>query len=103
MPQTPTNNQPQNSVELSETEFREVYSLLKMCLAAEMGVDEKSVPDGDPFISSCHRILTAGTMQEGKKKHDMSRGFVPLFERLHNARNSPVKTNDGLVYRVEFR
>jgi hypothetical protein len=33
----------------------------------------------------------------------MSKGFVPLFERLHNAKDSPVTTEKGLVYRVEFR
>jgi len=102
MPQTPTNRTPQNSVELSEDEFKEVYSLLKMCLAAEMGVDENSVPDGDPFIKSCQRILTAGNVTEAKKKYDMGKGFVPLFERLNSARNTPVKTDDGVVYRVEF-
>ena len=102
MPQSPTNRKTLNVVDLSEDEYREVFSLLKMCLAAEMGVNENSAPDGDSFIKSCQHILNAGQINGEKKLYDMSRGFVPLFERLYNARNSPVKTSKGLTYRVEF-
>ena len=48
MTETPSESSFRESVELSEDEFRDVYSLLKMCLAVEMGIDEKSlVVDGE--------------------------------------------------------
>jgi hypothetical protein len=101
MSQTSTNRK--DSVELSEKEFEEVYALLKMCLAAEIGVDEKSVTDGDAFIKSCEQILSITAEVEDRKHYDMSHGFVPLFERLHNVRHAPVKTDTGTIYRVDFK
>jgi hypothetical protein len=103
MTKAPPNSIPENVVDLSEDEFKEVYTLLKMCLAVEMGIDEKQVPDGEPFVNSCQRILNASDDRDDVKKHyDMSHGFVPLFERLNNARNSPLTTQSGVVYRVTF-
>ena len=96
------NHSPVNSVELNEEEFKDVYELLRMCLVAEMGIDDKNIPDGDPFLKSCQRILEARVDETGNKHYDMSRGFVPLFERLHNAKDSPVTRNNGVFYRVEF-
>lgn len=74
---------------------------MKMCIAAEMGIDEEQVPDGEPFIKSCRKILSTGK-PESTKYFDMSKGFVPLFERLSDAKNAPVKTQDGTFYQVEF-
>jgi len=89
-------------VELTQEEFEDVYKLLKLCLAAEMGIDVKKVPDGDPFIHSCRSILNTGKGVDNGTSYDMKHGFVPLFERLHNVKNSPVMKNDGVFYRVEF-
>ena len=91
-----------NVVELTKEEFDEVYKLLKLCLAAEIGVDIKNVPDGDPFIDSCRNILNSAGDVDNGTSYDMKHGFVPLFERLHNVKDSPVRTNDGVFYRVEF-
>jgi hypothetical protein len=73
-----------------------------MCLASEMGIDVEAVPDGEPFVKSCQHILNTRDNSDEHKYYDMSRGFVPLFERLNNARNTPRKTEEGVVYRVEF-
>ena len=91
-----------NVVELTKDEFDEVYKLLKLCLAAEIGVDVRKVPDGDPFINSCRNILNSANAVDNGTSYDMKHGFVPLFERLHNVKDSPVETNDGVFYRVEF-
>jgi hypothetical protein len=91
-----------NAVELSEKEFQDVYSLLKMCLAVEMGIDEKAIVDGTEFLASCERILLSRT-DNPTLVSDMKRGFVPLFERLSEAGKTPVTTGKGKVYRVEFR
>jgi hypothetical protein len=93
---------PLGAVELSEREFHDVYSLLRMCLTAEMGIDEKVVSDGKTLLESCERILLART-DNPTLVSDMKRGFVPLFERLMRAGTSPVTTEAGKVYRVEFR
>lgn len=88
-------------VELEASEFAEVYALLKTCITAEMGLEASEEIDGEQLVNSCHRILDRGLPCENQH-YDMSRGFVPLFERLHNAKGSPVNTDDGLVYRVSF-
>jgi hypothetical protein len=102
MTNTPPNSQFANFVELTQEEFDDVYKLLKLCLAAEMGIDAKQVPDGTPFIDSCRSILNTAKKVDDGTSYDMRHGFVPLFERLHNVKNSPVTKNDGVVYRVEF-
>ena len=99
----PTKHHPEyNIVELTQEEFEDVYSLLKLCLASEMGIDVRHVPDGDPFIRSCHNILDDTWKIDNGTTYDMRHGFVPLFERLHNVKNSPVRKNDGVFYRLEF-
>ena len=96
------NTPPSKAVDLSEDEFNDVYSLLKMCLAAEMGIDDKAIPDGEEFASSCQRIVNAGAIPGDNRAYDMSRGFIPLYERLHSAKDAPLKKDGSTVYRVEF-
>jgi hypothetical protein len=93
---------PPQAVELSEDEFNDVYDLLKMCLAAEMGIDDKKIPDGEEFADSCQRIVNAGAKPDDNKTYDMNRGFIPLYQRLHDAKDAPLKKEGGTVYRVEF-
>jgi hypothetical protein len=93
---------PTKAVDLSEDEFNDVYDLLKMCLAAEMGIDDKAVPDGEEFANSCQRIVNAGATPGDNKVYDMSHGFIPLYQRLYNAKDAPLKQEGGTVYRVEF-
>lgn len=102
MTNPPQNSSSTNTVELTEEEFEDVYKLLKLCLAAEMGIDVKNVPDGEPFIHSCHNILSTGKGVDNGTSYDMRHSFVPLFERLHSVKHSPVTKNDGVFYRVEF-
>jgi|GEM_PF-4831271 len=100
--QVPLNSSPKHTVELSEDEFNDVYVLLKTCIAAEMGLDDDSIPDGKEFINSCMNILGTSHASHSTTISDMQRGFIPLFERLFNAKDSPVSTEDGVVYRVTF-
>ena len=60
MTEAPLNNPSANTVDLAEDEFQDVYKLLKMCLASEMGIDVDAVPDGEPFVKSCQHILSTG-------------------------------------------
>ena len=101
MTETPSESSFRESVELSEDEFRDVYSLLKMCLAVEMGIDEKSLVDDGELVASCERILNTGR-EDSQRASDMKRGFVPLFERLNEAGRAPVTTGTGRVYRIDF-
>jgi len=102
MTYTASDNTSRDSVELSESEYREVHSLLRMCLAAEMGIDGNSVVDDQELVHSCERILNGGG-EDSVHASDMKRGFVPLFARLNEAGKSPLATNSGIVYRIEFR
>lgn len=95
------NSHKARSVELAEEEFNDVYSLLKMCIASEIGIDNEPATDGEEFVRSCQRILDSAQSRTNVTS-DMQRGFLPLFERLYNAKSSPVSTNAGVVYRVNF-
>ena len=103
MSQSSTEKSPLGIVDLAEEEFDDVYSLLKTCIALEMGIDPKRVPDGEPFMKSCRRILEEAERDSGTLMEDMGRGFVPLFERLSAAKSSPDVRKEGVFYRVEFR
>ncbi len=87
------------AVELPEAEFRRVYRTLRNCLAREMDVD---TVDGDDatFLRTCQSALD-GTIRDERYFH-FSRGFLPLFERLHEASARPRRRGGDVVYRVTF-
>ncbi len=98
----PINNPESRTVDLSEDEFNDIYCLLKTCISAEMGLESHREVDGAEFVKSCTRILESGRPNHSRTRQDLERGFVPLLERLYNAKSSPVMTNDGVFYRVIF-
>lgn len=98
----PFNSTQSRTVELSEDEFNDIYTLLETCIKVEMGVPENEENDCKEFVRSCTRILNSASDRPAKVRHDMQRGFIPLLERLYSAKSSPVRTNDGVYYRINF-
>jgi hypothetical protein len=72
---------------------------LRNCLAREMDVDTVAGDDAT-FLRTCQSALD-GTIRDERYFH-FSRGFLPLFERLHEASARPRRRGGDVVYRVTF-
>lgn len=98
---TPAPTPFRQTVELSPTEFEELYEGVRSCLMEAAGLPADFAGDDAELAAQCRRVLSG--QRNSPRYFDFYYGFLPLFEKFLAARQQREATSQGDPYLLAFK